>query len=79
MIDANTNTPTSNDNNVPRIALRPKDAEKSLGVGDRKLWELTNHGLIPHGRLPDSKCILYPVDLLRDWLAEQVEKKRGDR
>jgi predicted DNA-binding transcriptional regulator AlpA len=43
-----------------------------LGLGERKLWELTNCGEIPHIKL--GKCVLYPVDALRDWLAKQAAK-----
>lgn len=56
----------------PRLALRPKQAARALDIGERKLWELTNRGLIPHVKL--GKVILYPVDALRDWLAEQAAK-----
>lgn len=53
-----------------RLALRPKDAALALGIGERLLWSLTNQGIIPHLKL--GKATLYPVDLLRDWLAEQA-------
>lgn len=55
-----------------RLALRPKEAAKALGIGERLLWSLTNRGLIPHLRL--GKAILYPVDELRRYLAEQAAK-----
>jgi len=54
-----------------RLALRPKDAAKALGIGERLLWEKTNCGEIPHVRI--GKAILYPVDVLREWLAEQAK------
>ncbi len=54
---------------VQRLALRPKEAAKALGLGARKLWELTNRGLIPHVRL--DKAILYPVEAINKWLSEQ--------
>ena len=72
-------TTTTAAQTFPYLALRPKDAAKAIGIGERKLWELTNRGLVPHIRLPDSKCILYPIDALRSWLTEQVQKKGGDR
>lgn len=57
-----------------RLALRPKDASLALGLGRRKLWELTNRGLIPHIKI--DRCVLYPVDALREWLAEQTKGGR---
>jgi excisionase family DNA binding protein len=56
-----------------RLALRPKDAAKALGIGQRLLWTLTHEGAIPHARM-GSKAIVYPVDALRAWLAEEAAK-----
>lgn len=55
------------------LALRPKDAAKALGIGQRLLWTLTHEGTIPHARM-GSKAIVYPVDALRAWLAEEAAK-----
>jgi excisionase family DNA binding protein len=52
-----------------RLALRPQEAAKALGIGTRLLWSLTNQGLVPHVRC--GKAILYPVEQLREWLAAQ--------
>ena len=65
-----TDQTTKPEASVPRVALRPKDTAQALGIGQRKLWELTNCGLLPHVRL--GKAVLYPVDRLREWLAEQL-------
>jgi excisionase family DNA binding protein len=54
------------------LALRPKDAAKALGIGERKLWELTKGGVIPHIKI--GTATLYPVDELRAWLSEQARK-----
>ncbi len=66
---SDTNTPTTT---VPApLALRPKDAAQALGIGQRKLWELTQ----PRGPIPCVRvgvCVLYPVPLLQAWLAEQA-------
>jgi hypothetical protein len=35
---------------------------------------MTNQGLIPHARC--GKAILYSVDALREWLAEQSKKSK---
>lgn len=60
------------DHELPRLALRPKDAAKALGIGQRLLWSLTNQGVIPHVKV--GRATLYPVDLLRDWLVKQAAK-----
>ena len=54
------------------LALRPKDAARALGIGQRKLWELTKAGEIPHVKI--GTCTLYPVDELRAWLSSQAQK-----
>ena len=58
----------------PCLALRPKDAARALGIGTRKLWEITADQTsgIPHCRF--GKCVVYPVRELADWLAVQVAK-----
>lgn len=66
---SNTNTPTT----PAPLSLRPKDAAKALGIGQRKLWELTS----PRGPIPCVRvgcCVLYPYHLLQAWLAEQAAK-----
>ncbi len=57
---------------LPRLALRPKEAAKALGIGERLLWSMTNQGLIPHLRL--GKATVYPVAELERWLAEHAAK-----
>jgi len=57
-----------------RLALRPKEAAKALGIGERKLWELTNRRIIPH--LKAGRATLYPVAALRDWLAREAAKNK---
>jgi predicted DNA-binding transcriptional regulator AlpA len=64
-------TPTQSAGPAP-LALRPKDAAKALGIGERLLWSMTNQRLIPHLRI--GKAVVYPVDELRAWLAEQAGK-----
>jgi excisionase family DNA binding protein len=56
------------------MALRPKDAAKALGVSTRHLWTLTAQGHIPCVRVGSGKrqLVLYPVDVLRNWLARQA-------
>jgi hypothetical protein len=57
---------------VPLIALRPKEAANALGIGERKLWELTADSTsgIPHCRF--GRCLVYPVDELRAWVARRA-------
>jgi len=59
-----------------RLALRPKEAARALGISDRLLWTKTNMGEIPHVRI--GKRVLYPVAELQLWLAEQaaMEQRR---
>jgi excisionase family DNA binding protein len=54
------------------LALRPKDAAKALGIGQRKLWELTKRGVIPCVKA--GTCVLYPVEELRAWLSAHATK-----
>ena len=66
------------DNEAPlKLALRPREAARALGLSSRKLWSMTASGEVPHVRL--GRAILYPIDSLREWLARQVEGKGGVR
>lgn len=58
----------------PTLALRPREAARALGIGERKLWELTNRGEIPHAKL--GRATVYPIAALERWLAEQSEGGR---
>jgi len=57
------------------IAMRPKEAAKALGIGERLLWERTNRGEIPHVRI--GRAVVYPVAELERWLAEQATRATG--
>ena len=56
------------------IALNAKEAAKLLGIGQRKLWSLTNRGEIPHFRI--GRSVRYSVPALMDWIDERT---RGGR
>jgi hypothetical protein len=56
-----------------RVALRPAEAARALGVSERKLRELLPR--LPHVRL--DGIVVLPVDQLRRWLAEQTEIHRS--
>jgi len=67
------NNPTTKPSAPTPLALRPKDAAAALGIGQRKLWELSQ----PRGSIPCVRvgvCVLYPYALLQAWLADQVAK-----
>ena len=61
---------------MPRLALRPKEAAKALGLSERKLRELLPE--LPHIRT--GGVVLLPVESLRVWLREQAvtEQTRTD-
>jgi excisionase family DNA binding protein len=56
------------------LAMRLAEAAKSLGISPRLLWQLTRDGHIPCVRVGGSKrrTILYPTELLREWLAKNA-------
>jgi len=60
-----------------RLALRPAEAARALGIGERTLRQLLP--TLPHVRAGGT--VLLPVDGLRRWLEEEakVEKSRADR
>ena len=66
---------------IAPLALRPPEAAKALGIGVRKLWEITADRTsgIPHVRL--GKAVVYPIRELADWLTSKVPKHRtaGER
>lgn len=58
------------------LAVRPRAAAKMLGIGTRKLWAMSQpRGPIPCVRL--GKCVLYPIESLRELIAEELA--RGTR
>ena len=56
-----------------RLALRPKEAARALGLSERKLRELLPE--LPH--LRRGGILLFPVDQLREWLAAQARADRS--
>ena len=62
---------------IRRLALRPKEAARALGICERKLRELLPK--LPHVRL--GGAVVIPVDDLRAWLHSeaQAEKSRSDQ
>ncbi len=48
------------------LAMRPKTAARAVGVSERKLWEITKRGVIPHARI--GGCVVYPTAAILAWL-----------
>ena len=61
------------------LALRPRDAAKTLGVSPRTLWGWTRAGIIPCVSIGSGKrkTVLYPVADLHAWLARQADGGKG--
>lgn len=64
---------------VPLLALRSREAAKSLGISARNLWQLTKDGHIPCIRLGTGtrKTVLYPVADLQAWLSQRSKMEGG--
>jgi hypothetical protein len=58
---------------VQRLALRPREAARALGIGERLLWSMTNQKLIPHLKI--GRAVVYPVDGLKRWLDTQTKTR----
>jgi len=59
---------------VPRLALSVEETAASLSVSERTIKNWTRDGQIPFVRLGER--ILYPVDLLREWLADKAKTEK---
>lgn len=57
---------------IPKLALTFREACTALGIGRRKLWELTNRRLIPHVRC--GTRILFPIATTEEWLRDQARR-----
>jgi excisionase family DNA binding protein len=57
------------------LALRPRDAARTLSISERHLWQLTHDGRIPCVRIGSGsrKTVLYPLESLRGWLASEAK------
>jgi excisionase family DNA binding protein len=58
-----------------RIALRPREAAKLLGICTRTLWTWTRAGRVPCVKI--GKTVLYPADQLREWLRREVSRQQS--
>lgn len=66
--------PTSLPDLRTRLALRPAEAARALGVSERTLRTMLPR--LPHVR--EGAVILIPVGALRDWLRDQA-RTQADR
>ena len=53
------------------LAMRPKVCSKAIGISERKLWEMTKRGVIPHARI--DGCVVYPTAAILAFLVEITE------
>ena len=51
--------------------MRAKEAAFALGISERQLWQKTEEGEIPVAKI--GGCKVYPVDALREYLAQQIQ------
>ena len=61
------------------LALRPRDAAKTLGISVRLLWQLTHDGHVPCVRVGNGKrqTVLYSTIDLQAWLSRQSRLIKG--
>lgn len=61
------------------LALRPREAAKSLGISRRLLWQLTKDGHVPCVRVGNGKrqTVLYPMVQLQAWLSQKATSTKG--
>ena len=73
MIGVNpTNKIFENEPKIPCLSMRRREAAAAIGISVGELDNWTKKGIIPCVRI--GKIILYPADLLRDWLKQQAQK-----
>lgn len=60
----------------PRLALRPVEAAKAIGISERTLSRLTKAGDVPHVRIGTS-VLLYPIPALKSWLEARAAEQRA--
>jgi excisionase family DNA binding protein len=60
---------------IPPLAVRRRQAAELLSVSERTLWAWTKAGKVPSVRV--GHVTLYPVNLLRTWLALEAAKTNG--
>ena len=56
------------------VAICAKEAARMLGIGQRKLWSLTNRGDIPRFRI--GRSVRYSVPALVEWIDARTKGGR---
>ena len=56
-----------------RLALRPAEVAEALGLSERTVRQILPE--LPHVRI--GRTIVIPVDLLKEWLREHVQREQG--
>ena len=58
-----------------RGCLNVREAARFLNISPRTLFTITNRkeNAIPHLRM--GSRVLYPIELLREWIIQQVDKR----
>jgi excisionase family DNA binding protein len=54
------------------LLLKPREAAKALSISERTLWELTDHGKIPHVRI--GRAVRYDPRDLQAWIDAQKDR-----
>jgi hypothetical protein len=60
---------------IPKLALKPAEACKALGISSKGLWNLST----PRGPLPCLKLgsrVLYPIHLLQEFLSREATRQK---
>jgi hypothetical protein len=58
-----------------RLALRPAEAARVLGVSERTLRQILPE--LPHLRIGSGGVVLLPVEGLRAWLQDEAKAEKG--
>lgn len=60
-----------NTDKTMKLALRPREAAKALGICERTLYALTKRGEIPAVR--SGRLVRYSVEDLKTWMKKSSE------
>ena len=60
---------------LPRLALRPSEAAKALGISEKFLWSLTSKGSLPCVRI--GSRVTYFVHHIQRWADSQLAEQTG--
>lgn len=64
-----------NPSETARRLLTSLETAAMLALSPRKLWELTNRGIIPHLRI--GRCVRYDQRDLELWIEQQKRQPRA--